>query len=84
MLTIFVMVGVMFWFSWLLSVLVLAVYPLAMRPIIRIGNRQRKASGELQEHMETVTSLLAEILQGVRMVKAYQLEAAEKMKRNCV
>jgi len=77
-LTILVMVGVMFWFSWLLSVLVLAVYPLAMRPIIRIGNRQRKASGELQEHMETVTSLLAEILQGVRMVKAYQLEAAEK------
>jgi len=28
--------------------------------------------------METVTSLLAEILQGVRMVKAYQLEAVEK------
>ncbi len=77
-LTIFVMVGVMFWFSWLLSVLVLAVYPLAMRPIIQIGNRQRKASGALQEHMETVTSLLAEILQGVRMVKAYQLEVAEK------
>ena len=77
-LTILVMVGVMFWFSWLLSVLVLAVYPLAMRPIVRIGNRQRKASGELQEHMETVTSLLAEILQGVRMVKAYQLETAEK------
>jgi len=47
-LTIFVMVGVMFWFSWLLSVLVLAVYPLAMRPIIQIGNRQRKASGALQ------------------------------------
>ena len=40
-----------------------------MRPIIQIGNRQRKASGALQEHMETVTSLLAEILQGVRMVK---------------
>ena len=77
-LTIFVMVGVMFWFSWLLSVLVLAVYPLAMRPIIQIGNRQRKSSGALQEHMETVTSLLAEILQGVRMIKAYQLEAAEK------
>lgn len=77
-LTIFVMVGVMFWFSWLLSVLVLAVYPLAMRPIIQIGKRQRRASGALQEQMETVTSLLAEILQGVRMVKAYQLETAEK------
>jgi len=77
-LTIFVMVGVMFWFSWLLSVLVLAIYPVAMWPIIQIGNRQRKASGALQEHMETVTSLLGEILQGVRMVKAYQLEVVEK------
>jgi len=78
LLTIIVMVGVMFWFSWQLSVLVLAVYPLAMRPIIRIGNRQRQASGALQEHLEDVVSLLAETLQGIRMVKAYQLEETEK------
>lgn len=78
MLTAIVMIGVMFWFSWLLSVLVLAVYPLAMRPIISIGNRQRKASSNLQEHMGSVTSLLAESLQGIRMVKAYQLETHEK------
>ena len=78
MLTALVMVGVMFWFSWLLSVLVLAVYPLAMRPIILIGNRQRKASASLQEHMGNLTSLLAESLQGIRMIKAYQLEQAEK------
>ena len=44
-LTIIVMIGVMVWFSWLLSLLVLAVYPLAMRPIVRIGRRQRAASG---------------------------------------
>ena len=48
-----------------------------MQPIIRIGNRQRKASGNLQTHMEDVTSLLAETLQGTRMVKAYQLEEQE-------
>jgi len=78
MLTALVMVGVMFWFSWLLSLLVLAVYPLAMRPIILIGNRQRKASASLQEHMGKVTSLLAESLQGIRMIKAYQLEDKEK------
>ena len=48
-----------------------------MQPIIRIGNRQRKASGNLQTHMEDVTSLLAETLQGTRMVKAYQLEDQE-------
>ena len=76
-LTVLVLVGAMLWLDWLMAVIVLLVYPLAMQPIIRIGARQRKASGNLQEHMEDVTSLLAETLQGARMVKAYQLEAAE-------
>jgi subfamily B ATP-binding cassette protein MsbA len=67
----------MFWLDWLMAFVVLAVYPLAMQPIIRIGNRQRQASGNLQAHMEDVTSLLAETLQGTRMVKAYQLEDKE-------
>lgn len=80
-LTIIAMVGTMIWFDWLLTLLVLAVYPVAMRPIIRIGNRQRKASGNLQEHLEDVTSLLGETLGGARMVKAFQLEVMEK-KRN--
>jgi len=77
LLTVMVLVGAMLWLDWLMAVIVLLVYPLAMQPIIRIGARQRKASGNLQEHMEGVTSLLAETLQGARMVKAYQLEAAE-------
>jgi len=76
-LTVIVLVGAMFWLDWLMAFVVLAVYPLAMQPIIRIGNRQRKASGNLQTHMEGVTSLLAETLQGTRMVKAYQLEEQE-------
>lgn len=77
LLTIIVLIGAMLWLDWLMAVIVLLVYPLAMQPIIRIGARQRRASGNLQEHMEDVTSLLAETLQGARMVKAYQLEAAE-------
>ena len=76
-LTVIVLVGAMFWLDWLMAFVVLAVYPLAMQPIILIGNRQRKASGNLQTHMEDVTSLLAETLQGTRMVKAYQLEEQE-------
>ena len=76
-LTVIVLVGAMFWLDWLMAFVVLAVYPLAMQPIIRIGNRQRKASGNLQTHMEDVTSLLAETLQGTRMIKAYQLEDQE-------
>jgi len=76
-LTVIVLVGAMIWLDWLMALVVLAVYPLAMQPIIRIGNRQRQASGNLQTHMEGVTSLLAETLQGARMVKAYQLEDRE-------
>ena len=76
-LTVIVLVGAMFWLDWLMAFVVLAVYPLAMQPIVRIGNRQRQASGNLQTHMEDVTSLLAETLQGTRMVKAYQLEKQE-------
>ena len=78
LLTIIAMIGMMLWFDWLLTILVLAVYPIAMRPIIKIGLAQRKASGDLQTHLESVTSLLAETLQGARMVKAFQLEAGEK------
>lgn len=77
-LTIIAMVATMIWFDWLLTLLVLAVYPLAMRPIIRIGVAQRKASGNLQEHLEDVTSLLGETIGGARMVKAFQLETIEK------
>ncbi len=76
-LTVIVLIGAMVWLDWLMALVVVGVYPLAMAPIISIGNRQRKASGHLQLHMEGVTSILAETLQGTRMVKAYQREAAE-------
>ena len=39
---------------------------------------QRKASGNLQEHLEDVTSLLAETIGNARMVKSFQLEDMEK------
>jgi subfamily B ATP-binding cassette protein MsbA len=76
-LTIVVLIGAMIWLDWLMALVVVGVYPLAMGPIISIGNRQRKASGNLQVHMESVNSLLAETLNGARMVKAYQREDAE-------
>ena len=76
-LTAIVLIATMVWLDWLMALVVLAVYPVALQPIIGIGARQRKASGHLQEHMEDVTSLLAETLQGARMVKAYQLEESE-------
>ena len=77
-LSVVAMVGMMFWFDWLLSILVLAVYPIAMRPILQIGKRQRRSSGALQTHLEEVTALLGEDLQGIRLIKAFQMEGQEK------
>lgn len=77
LLTVVAMVAMMFWFDWLLSIVVLAVYPLAMRPIIAIGKRQRTASGALQAEMAGAVSLLTEILQGIRLIKAFKMETGQ-------
>lgn len=79
-LMVFAMVGMMIWFDWLLTLVVLVVYPIAMQPILAIGRRQRKQSGALQEQMAGMTSLLAETLQSSRMVRAYSLEDHEQQR----
>ena len=68
------MVGMMVWFDWLLTVIVLVVYPIAMRPIVAIGRRQRSQAGALQSELGDATSVLTEVMQGSRMIRAYGLE----------
>ena len=77
LLTIITMVATMIWFDWLLTIIVLVVYPIAMKPIITIGKRQRKQSSHLQEDMADVTAMMNETLQGSRMVRAFGLEDHE-------
>ena len=62
-LTIVVLIGAMIWLDWVMALVVIGVYPLAMGPIISIGNRQRKASGNLQVHMEILLLLLMPLLE---------------------
>ena len=81
-LTIIVMICMLFWFNWMLSLVILAIYPIAIRPIILIGVQQRKASSELQEHLSKITSNLSESFQGIRMVKSFQLEKYEKRRNH--
>lgn len=72
------LVGAMFYLDWVLSLIVLVVYPLAAIPIVAIGRRLRRVSVDTQEHMGRVTSLLNESLAGARMVKTYRLEPYEQ------
>ena len=72
-----ILVGTLIWLDWLLSIIVLVVYPIAMQPIFAIGRKQRKQSANLQEQMASMTSLLSETLQGSRMTRSYTLEDHE-------
>lgn len=77
-LTIIVLVGVLMSFDWVLTLVVFGIYPLAMRPVIAIGRRQRQSSQKLQESLGEATSTLNETVKGARMIRAYGLEDYEK------
>ncbi len=71
------LVAIMFWLDWVLSLVVLLVYPIAAYPIVRIGQRMRDVSKRTQKQMGNITALLTESLAGARMVKTYGLEDYE-------
>ncbi|WP_291843015.1 ABC transporter ATP-binding protein [Maricaulis sp.] len=76
-LTVVITIGVMLSLDWMLSLLILVVYPIAAWPVIRIGQRLRKTSSQAQAQMGEVTSQLEESFSGARMVKTYGLEDYE-------
>lgn len=80
LLTIFVMIGMLFWFDFWLSILVLAIYPIAFQPILLTGRKQRSHAKRLQVTMEEVTSIISEIISGSKMIKAFQLEDGQKLR----
>ncbi len=64
--------------DWLLTVLLLVIYPIAFYPVIQLGNRVRKSSRRAQEQAGELTSILNEAFQGSRTVKAFGLEPYQK------
>ena len=71
------LIGVMLYYDWQLTVLVVLIYPLAIFPIIKISKLIRGTSHTAQDQIGTLTAQLSESLDGARMVKAYGLEARE-------
>ena len=79
-LTLIAMICLMAWYDWFLAFLVLCVFPVAIYPIIKIGLDQRKASYNLQKHMENLISQLSETILNIPVIKAYNLESNQKEK----
>lgn len=77
-LTVVALIGTMFYLDWMLSLIVLVVYPIAAIPIVNIGKRLRRASIDSQVQMGETTSLLNESFAGARMVKTFGLESYEQ------
>lgn len=77
-LTIVFSIAAMIHLDWLLTLLVLGVYPLAALPVIAISKRLRGNSADAQAQIGTITSQLSESFSGARMVRTYGLEDYEQ------
>jgi len=67
-----------------LGLISLILVPLISFPIIKVGKVLKKLSRRGQEKMADINSLLYETIIGVRVVKAFNMEAAELKKFNDV
>jgi subfamily B ATP-binding cassette protein MsbA len=77
-LSLFFLIGLMFYQDWILASLAFFVFPVALLPIVKIGQKMRKVSHNTQEEMGAFTILLQQVFQGMRVVKSYAMESYEK------
>ena len=70
--------AVCMYISWKLTLVALLVLPLSIGVIVRIGKRLRRYSHRQQERLADLTSVLQETVYGIRVVKAFAMEAFER------
>ena len=75
--TVVFLLALMFYQDWVLALASCFAFPLAIRPIVRIGRRMRRVSANTQIEFGQVTTLLSQTFQGARHVKAYGMEDYE-------
>ncbi|HEV8013956.1 MAG TPA: ABC transporter transmembrane domain-containing protein [Stellaceae bacterium] len=71
------LLSLMFYQDWILAILASIAFPLAFRPMQRIGKRMRRVSANTQVETGQFMTLLNQTFQGARYVKAYGMEAYE-------
>ncbi len=84
LLSVIFLVGVMFYQDWVLASVSFVVFPIAIRPIARIGKRMRRVTVNTQAQMAQLTTTLEQSFQGMRVVKSYAMEAYEQGKVRAV
>jgi ATP-binding cassette, subfamily B, bacterial MsbA len=79
-LSIVVFLGIAVSISWQLTLLAFIILPFSMIIISYIGLKLRKHSAIIQAKMGDITSILQETISGVKIVKAFGMEAYENKK----
>jgi ATP-binding cassette, subfamily B, bacterial MsbA len=67
----------MFYQDWQLALVSTVAFPLAVQPLSRIGRRMRRVSANTQAQLGLFMTLLDQVFQGARHVKAYGMEEYE-------
>jgi subfamily B ATP-binding cassette protein MsbA len=70
--------GVCLSIDWMLTVVSLTVLPLSTLVVVAIGRSLRRSSRRQQERLAGVTSVLHETIYGIRVIKAFAMEAFER------
>lgn len=78
LITLVLLIGVMFYQDWVLALATLTIFPPAAIFVAKIGKKLRRMSGFIQEGQASLSDRLSQIFQGIRLVKAYGMEAQEK------
>ena len=76
-LTFLVLLGVVLYQNWWLTLLSIVVIPLSVYPMVRFGARLRRLATTGQERTADMSTALQETLTGIRIVKGFTREATE-------
>jgi len=76
------LVFVIFYRDWQLAIIAAFVFPLTIYPIAKFGNKLRKVATGTQVTLGSLSNLLQETISGIRIVKAFGMEAYEGKRFN--
>ncbi|MBU2056036.1 MAG: lipid A export permease/ATP-binding protein MsbA [Proteobacteria bacterium] len=71
------LVFVIFYRDWGLAIIAMFVFPLAVYPIAKFGQKMRQIAIRTQVTLGSLTTLLQETISGTRIVKAFSMEEYE-------
>ncbi len=76
-LLVFIYLFIVMLINWQLTLMIMAVLPLSLYIVTRIGRKLRTYSTRSLEKLSNITSILQETFSGIRVVKAFGMEKVE-------